>query len=95
MNIYYLKAFERGDYSPYSRIKKIRHYIANQLFSWSPNRSYYEAQYNYATKLYHVCKWREGHSFAAIAKKGEIICNNELVNFFKDEAQENCVCSRA
>ena len=79
-------AFERGDYNPYSRIKKITHYIAGQLISWSPNRSYFEAQYNYVTKLYHVCKWREECGFAAIAKKGESICNNELVNFFKDEA---------
>ena len=89
------EAFQRGDYIPYSHIKKITNYIAGQLISWSPNRSCYEAQYNYATKLYHVCKWREEHGFAAIAKKGENICNNELVNFFKDEAHKNCVCSRA
>ena len=45
------EAFERGDYNPYSRIKKIIHYIASQLISWSLNRSYFEVQYNYATKL--------------------------------------------
>ena len=89
------EAFERGDYIPYSHIKKITNYIAGQLISWSSNRSYYKVQYNYAIKLYYVCKWREERGFAAIAKKEENICNNELVNFFKDEAQKNCVCSRA
>ena len=89
------EAFERGDYIPYSHIKKITNYIAGQLISWSSNRSYYKVQYNYATKLYYVCKWREERGFAVIAKKKENICNNELVNFFKDEAQKNCVCSRA
>ena len=89
------EVFLRGDYIPYSHIKKITNYIAVQLISWSPNRSYYEAQYNYTTKLYHACKWREGYGFAAIAKKGVNICNNELVNFFKDEAHNSCVCSRA
>ena len=50
---------------------------------------------NITTQLYHVCRWREEQGFAAIAKKGENICNNELLNFFKDEAHKNCVCSRA
>ena len=88
------EVFERGDYIPYSHIEKIANYFAGQPISWSPNCSYYEAQYKYATKLYHV-KWREERGFATIAKKGENICNNELVNFFKDEAHKNCLCSRA
>ena len=50
------EAFERGDYIPYSHIKKITNYIAGQLISWSSNRSYYKVQYNDATKLYYVCK---------------------------------------
>ena len=37
------EAFQRGDYIPYSHVKKITNYIAGQLISWSPNRSYYEA----------------------------------------------------
>ena len=65
------ETFERGDYIPYSHIKKITNYIAGQLISWSPNRSYYEAQYNCTTKLYHV-KWREEHGFTSIAKKEKI-----------------------
>ena len=63
------EAFERGDYIPRKQIKKIRNYISGQLLSWSPNRSYYEAQYNYATKLYIVCDWKKTKSLLALAKK--------------------------
>ena len=40
------EAFERGDYIPREQIKKITNYISGQLISWSPNRLYYEVQYN-------------------------------------------------
>ena len=40
------KAFERGDYIPEEHIKKVTNYICGQLISWSPNRYYYEWQYN-------------------------------------------------
>ena len=50
------EAFERGDYIPEEQIKKVINYICGQLISWSPNRSYYEEQYNFATKLHIVCR---------------------------------------
>ena len=46
-----LEAFDRGDYIPEEHIKKVTNYICGQLISWSPNRSYYECQYNYAIKV--------------------------------------------
>ena len=53
------EAFERGDYIQRESIKKITNYICGQLISLSPNHWYYEAQYNYATKLYIVCDWKK------------------------------------
>ena len=82
------EAFERGDYIPREQIKKITNYISGQLISWSTNRSYYEAQYNYATKLYIACDWKKAKGFPVLAKKGEAICNDQLVNFFKDVKQK-------
>ena len=87
------EAFERGDYIPREQIKKITNYISGQLISWSPNRSYYEAQYNYATKLYIVCDWKKTKGLPALARKGEAICNDQLVNFFKGAKHKNCSCS--
>ena len=83
------EAFERDDYIPWEQIKKITNYISDQLISWSPNRSYYEAQYNYATKLYIVSDWKKTKGI----KKGEAICINQLANFFKDAKHKNCSCT--
>ena len=87
------EAFERGDYIPREQIKKIRNYISGQLISCSPNRSYYEAQYNYATKIYIVYDWKKTKGLPALAKKEEAICKYQLVNFFKDGKHKNCSCS--
>ena len=88
------EAFERGDYIPEEHTKKVTNYICGQLISWSPNRYYYEWQYNQATKLLIVCKWKRKHGFAACAKKGKTICDDNLVNFFKDKEHKYYMCSK-
>ena len=89
MDEYFLfEAFEMGDYIPEEQIKKVINYICGQLISWSPNRSYYEEQYNFATKLHIVCRWKRKNGFPALAKKGEMICNDKLVNFFEEKTQK-------
>ena len=85
--------FENGNYICEENIKLVTDFICCNLNNWSPNQSYYQCQYNYATKLYHVCKWRKECGFRAIAKKGEAICGDKLVNFFADKAHKNCICS--
>ena len=63
------EAFENGEYIQEQDIKKAANYICGHLISWSPNQSYFECQYNYATKLQLVCKWKRKHGLAACAKK--------------------------
>lgn len=75
---------ENGDYILEENIELVTNFICANLNNWSPNRSYYQAQYNYATKLYYVCKWRRKRGFHPFAKKQEAICNDELVNCFAD-----------
>ena len=87
------EAFERGDYIPQEHIKKVTNYICGQLISWSPNRSYFQTAYSYATKLVHVCSWKKKLGLPALAKKGEAICGDESVNVFEDENHKNCICS--
>ena len=87
------KSFQNGKYIEEKDMKKVLNYIASNLISWSPNRSYWYMQYNYAKKLYHVWQWRKKRGFRPIAKKGENICNDELVNIFNKH--KNCVCSVA
>ena len=94
MNEYTLyEAFDKGHHIHLENIPKVRNYIAGNLISWSPIRSSWLAEYNYATKLYHVCNWKKKRSMPPMAKRGEAICNNELVNFFKDEKHKGCICS--
>ena len=83
------EAFERGDYILQEFIKKVTNYICCQLISWPPNRAYYEAQYNYATKLQVVCRWKPKHGLPALAKKREAIYVDQLVNVFKDKEHKN------
>ena len=87
------EAFERGEDIQEQDIKKVTNYIRSHLISWSPNCSYFECQYNYTTKLQIVCKWKRKDEFATCAKKGEAICDDKLVNFFKEKEHKNCICS--
>ena len=49
--------------------------------------------YSYTSKAYIVCQWREERDRKPIAKWGEAICNNKLVDFFIDKSHQNCSCS--
>ena len=52
-------AFEKGDYINEFDLPKVSNYICGHLISWSPNRKYFECQYNYITKLKIVCRWKK------------------------------------
>ena len=85
--------FERGDYINESDLPKVTNYVCGQLMSWSPNRSYFECQYNYLTKLKAVCRWKRKRGLPCRSKKGETIWNDKLVNFFEDKEHKNCICA--
>ena len=94
MNEYVLyKAFDEGHYIHQASLCKVANYIYANLISWSPNRSFWEAEYNYVTKLMIVLQLEKKHGLPLMAKKGEAIFNNELVNFFTDEKHKDCICS--
>ena len=86
-------AFERGEYIDLEDLPKITNYICGHLIAWSPNRSYFERQYNYVNKLTIVCYWKQKRGLPICFKKGEPICEGKLVNFFEDEQHKNCSCS--
>ena len=45
------ESFQNGKYIEEKDIKEVLNYIAGNLISWSPNRSYWYTQYKCATKL--------------------------------------------
>ena len=40
--------------------------------------------YSYSSKAYIVCRWRQSKGLQPVAKWREAICDNELVNYFKE-----------
>ena len=86
------EASESGEYIQEQDIKKVTNYICCHLISWSPNRSYFECQYNYATNLF--VTGSENMGLLLVPKKGEAICDDKLVNFFKEKDHKNCICSK-
>ena len=72
MNEYTLyEAFDKGRYIHLEYIPKVHNYIAGNLISWSPNCSFWQAEYNYATKLHHVCNWKKECGMRPMAKKAK------------------------
>ena len=62
-------AFERGDYINEFDLPKISNYICGHLISSSPNRSYFECQYNYIAKLKIVSGWKKEVDYLDVLKK--------------------------
>ena len=87
------EAFEKGEYINEKDLPKLTIHICDHLISWSPNRSYFECQYNDVTKLKTVCQWRRKRGLSACAKKEEAKCEEKLVNFFKGTENKNCIGS--
>ena len=88
------QAFEKEEYIHTEYLQLLTNYICVNLNShYSPNSSYYYQQYNYVTKLKIVCMWKQKHGLPTVSCKGEAICNDQLVNFFKDKEHKNCICS--
>ena len=89
------QAFERSEYIHVDDLLFLADYICGNLNSdYSPNRGcYYYEQYNYVNKLQIVCIWKQRQGLPAVSCKGEAICNDQLVNFFKDQEHKNCICS--
>ena len=88
------KAYEKGHYIHESSLCKVVSYICGKLVSLSPNRSFWLDEYNAVSNLYIVCKWKRERGLPLLAEKGDAICNDQLVNFLKDEKHKDCFCSK-
>ena len=84
--------FEQGEYISHCHLKQLVNYVCGNLHSWTPNRAYWEEQYNYCNKLNIVINWRKSKGLTPHAKKGEMICyrTDKLVNFLEDFSHLQC-----
>ena len=87
------KKFENEEYVLKNDLVQITDYICGNLINRTPNYQYWYNMYSYTSKAYIVCRWREERGYLPIAKWGEAICKNNLINFFQDKTHQKCECS--
>ena len=93
--------YENGQQIKEHEISKLIDYLAGQLISWSPNRSYYQAWYNESNNLQIVIRWRKKKYGLGFGKCGERVCyenaqGGKIVDLFKDKnhiKNNNCTCN--
>ena len=72
-----------------NELNSIIDYICHNLNS-SSNYPYWYDMYSYATKTKIVIRHRQGKNEPAIAKLGQCVCENEVVNFLMKNKKCNC-----
>ena len=82
--------FDQCQYIHERDVEKLANYICSNLVGINSSR-YWNEQYNYLNKLYHVIRWRKKKHLIPAAKKGEAICNDQLINFFEDRNHKNTI----
>ena len=82
-------SFDEGKFIHERDIEELNKYICSNLAGLNSNR-YWNEQYNYLNKLYIVISWHKKKSLIPVAKKGEAICNDELVNFLEERNHKYC-----
>ena len=88
------EAFERREYIHMDDLPILANYICGNINSeYLLNRGYYYELLNYVSKLKIVCMWKQRRSLPTVSCKGEAICNDKLINFYKDQEHKNCGCS--
>ena len=81
------KIFEEFESRKYIRLEDLKFmtdHICGNLNSWTPNYCFWYNMYSYSSKVYNVCRWRQSKGLSLLAKWGEAICGDDLVDFFKD-----------
>ena len=90
-----LRVFEEFESRKYVCIEDLKHmcnHICGNLKNWTPNYRFWYNMYSYSSKTHIVCRWRESKGLSPVAKWGEAICKNELVNFFDYPKHKSCSC---
>ena len=77
------KDFEDGKYVHLDDLKHLANCICGNLNNWTPSYRFWYNMYSYSSKEYVVCRWRQSKGLNAVAKWGEAICGDDLVNFLK------------
>ena len=81
--------FDEGKFIYERDLEVLNKYICSNLVGLNSNR-YWNEQYNNLNKLYIVINWCKNKLLLPAARKEEVICNNELINFLEDKNHKHC-----
>ena len=87
--------FESGKYVHLDDLKHMTNHICGNLNNSIPNYRFWYNIYSYSSKAYIVCRRRQSKGLSQVAKWGEAIYGDDLVNFFEDSNHKNCSCGSA
>ena len=65
-----------------NEIETLNKYVCANLVCYGSNYRYWYEQYSYLSKLYSVIRWRKKNNLAPAARKGEMVCKDQVINFF-------------
>ena len=92
-----LNAFEKYRKFEFVNINELEliidHICSNLNSSFSINYPYWYDMYCYATKSRIVIRHRQEKNELAVAKFGQCVCENEVVNFLENE-NKKCNCEK-
>ena len=86
------KKYENFQFVNSEQLDSIVDYICLNLNSTYTNYGYWYDMYCYATKSRIVIRHRESKNEKGLAKLGECVCKNEVINFLINESKQ-CNCN--
>ena len=79
------RKIESGKYVHLEDLKRYENHICGNLNGdYCLNYKFWYNMYLYSSKAFTVCRWRQSKGLQPVAKWGEPICENNLVNFFEE-----------
>ena len=87
------KKYERKEFLTRYELEYAVDRVCLNLNNPSIGYKYFYNTYSCITKLFLVCNWKEKSGYNIVSKFGEVICNDQLVNFFENEEYKHCLCS--
>ena len=77
--------FENGECVHFDDLPYLSDYICGNLNAdYTLYYQYWYNMYTYSSEAFIVCRWKKSKGLEPIAKWGEAICDDNLVNIFKE-----------
>ena len=85
------QSYKKFEFLNFEQLKLAVNYICLNLNSVGCYYPYWYDMYCYTSKTFLVLRWKKERNMTEIAKLGQAICDNKIVNFYEDK--HKCICS--